>query len=148
MSQEIIKNNLDKEFLDFFTYCKKQKFNTDEIKIICEPFQKLKIKKFFNYLLIFSIIFILLILGYNFINSISWIISAIGRLFLIKILPFWNWTEYYNAKCLITSLNFGNNQQQNRNKYYGRNTMMLGKYETESNNCWLCEHFGKLKKNK
>ncbi|XP_044260711.1 uncharacterized protein LOC123008772 [Tribolium madens] len=34
-------------------------------------------------------------------ETISWHLSALGRIFLIKILPFWNWTSLKNEKCLI-----------------------------------------------
>ncbi|XP_049278862.1 uncharacterized protein LOC125761606 [Anopheles funestus] len=36
-----------------------------------------------------------------YVPSVNWHVTAVGRLVMIKILPYWDWTPLYRGKCLI-----------------------------------------------
>lgn len=68
--------------------------------------KEIPVKKSFNFQLSKKIILIviLVVLSINVycnFELLSWHISAVGRISLAKLLPYWNWQRLYNTKCLV-----------------------------------------------
>ncbi|XP_055375441.1 uncharacterized protein LOC129608139 [Condylostylus longicornis] len=67
--------------------------------------------------LLFIILIVAFIASYTiYWDSIIWTISAVGRIAMIKLLPFWDWTYLYNAKCLISKTTTMRDYQGNANQ--------------------------------
>ncbi|XP_055678156.1 uncharacterized protein LOC129786925 [Lutzomyia longipalpis] len=90
----------DQEFREFFAKVHQENFVNSDVKKIYRPLViYLRWRIFRKYTAIFFFIGILWALVQ--VTVINWNLVAVGRLFLIKLLPFWNWTHLHNAKCLI-----------------------------------------------
>lgn len=120
------------EFEEFFKHLNSH-FSESEIEKILKPLkfhlQILRIKKLFKILLIFAAICLVI---YHIVSSfevINWYLCAIGRIFMIKILPIWNWIYLGSAKCLIAKSSFP--QKEYRDNF-------------NKKDCRVCEHFGKF----
>ncbi|TMW44346.1 hypothetical protein DOY81_010575, partial [Sarcophaga bullata] len=119
------------DFENFFASLKKQQFSNSQMLEICKPLrnyyrlQKLKLLSSIG--LTIAILWALVI----WCDTVNWFLSALGRLFLIQLLPYWNWSELYNAKCLIEKPLKEDGNQISATK--------LGRYETEKENCLLCD---------
>uniref|UniRef100_A0A182T8H1 Uncharacterized protein n=1 Tax=Anopheles maculatus TaxID=74869 RepID=A0A182T8H1_9DIPT len=46
-------------------------------------------------------------LAVYYVPSVNWHVSAIGRLLMIEMLPYWDWTPLYRDKCLIAKVKAG-----------------------------------------
>lgn len=89
------------EINDFYKHLKENKYTEQEIRKILQPLQKKAISKnvkIFAYLLLALLIFYIL----SYLEFVSWNIAAVSRIFLIELLPFWDWTVLKNEKCLIS----------------------------------------------
>lgn len=128
-------SGIEKDFEIFFNSLKKQQFSTEEIQQICKPLRNYflleKIKKWCIIAISLGLIYFLCTRC----DSLNWFLSAVGRLLLIQLLPYWNWPELYNAKCLI--------DKPVEVKENLKPLPKLGRYETEKENCLLCETLGK-----
>ncbi|XP_004533836.1 uncharacterized protein LOC101449655 [Ceratitis capitata] len=124
--------NLEKEFADFFVECKKQGFTPTDMLAICQPLLQRRCNRYLviacGALAAFGALYLL----YSWCEEFSWLVSAIGRLLLIQLLPYWNWTPLYNSRCLIERAVDDVSSSTPATK-------TLGRYETESGNCVLCE---------
>lgn len=125
---------IEHDFENFFASLKKQQFSNSQMLAICKPIrnyyrlQKLKLLSIIG--LTLAILWALVI----WCDTVNWFLSALGRLFLIQLLPYWNWSDLYNAKCLIEKpLKEDSNRISNTK---------LGRYETEKENCLLCDTIG------
>ena len=130
-SEEI---NLSKEFDEFFNYCKTLKLTRNEFNEIYSPLRKylnkLLIKKILK---IIFIIFVIIFLCY-YVDFLNWNIAAIGRIFLIKLLPYWNWRSLYGERCLIKAKTDAVDT--------GNTNSLLIDDEITLNDCDVCENYG------
>lgn len=110
------------EINELYDYLKAEKYKDEEIRKIFSPLTS-KLKKS-NTVPHFWIFIILLILIYllTYFDNIYWHVSAVGRIALIKLLPFFDWRYLKNKQCLIEK--FGSSPT-NLNLYF---------------NCDLCEN--------
>ncbi|XP_065369974.1 uncharacterized protein LOC135962137 [Calliphora vicina] len=126
-------STIESDFEIFFNSLKKQEFSADEIYNICKPLRRYTPNHWQNVkkwsIICLSLTFLYIISMWT--DGLSWFLSALGRLFLIQLLPYWNWPELYNAKCLIDR---PMDVKENRVA-----VSKLGRYETEKENCLLCD---------
>ncbi|XP_054738520.1 uncharacterized protein LOC129244737 [Anastrepha obliqua] len=125
---------LEKEFTDFFGECKRQGFTAAEMRAICQPLLQRRNNKYLLLTCVFLALIAALYLLYNWSDEFSWFVSAIGRLILLQVLPYWNWTPLYNSRCLIERAADRVDAQS-----VSPTTNTLSRYETEPANCVLCE---------
>ncbi|KAL7736135.1 hypothetical protein ACLKA6_003686 [Drosophila palustris] len=123
---------LERELQEFLADCGKQKFSDDEMRYICQPlvwhFRLATLKR---WTLWFLLPILAVYLLWNYCDTCAWTASAVGRLLLIQVLPYWNWTPYYYNKCLIERAEpAGQHMEQSKT---------LGRHETLWENCALCE---------
>ncbi|XP_067633331.1 uncharacterized protein [Eurosta solidaginis] len=132
--RRIIMESLEQEFDTFFGDCKKQGFTASEMRTICQPLLERRNKRFWVLMSGLVALMATLYLLCNWCDEFNWFVSAIGRLLLIQLLPYWDWTPLYNSRCLI---------ERAVDKEDGQSVsappVSLGRYETESVNCILCE---------
>lgn len=91
---------LQARFSQFFTSCSAKnlaKFKV-ELKLIPVYIRFLKEELGFALKVLFLSVFAVLCI--YFIPFINWSFSAVGRLILIELLPYWRWSDLYNQKCL------------------------------------------------
>lgn len=95
---------LNRDFDAFYEFCKENNLSDDDIKNICQPLlktvRKARLIKHLK-ICIFTMFLLLTIYTICCTETASWHLSAIGRIALIKILPFYDWTHLQNAQCLI-----------------------------------------------
>lgn len=104
-SESYTVSQLDSELRQFYAYCKENNFTDEEIAYICKPLLptvKNLTSKLLLYVLVFFTIFLILYVlsGLDF---VQWHYSALGRIFLIELLPFWDWPSLKHEKCIINS---------------------------------------------
>ncbi|EDW02318.1 uncharacterized protein LOC6560082 [Drosophila grimshawi] len=120
---------VERELEQFLEQCRRQQFNEQEMRNICQPLVwhvRLKqLRRWAQWLLLPALLAYLL---WSYCDTCAWTASAVGRLLLIQLLPYWNWTPYYNAQCLIER---GAEEQPSKPS--------LGRHETLWENCVLCE---------
>jgi hypothetical protein len=115
------------ELNEFYKYLKDNKYTDKEIRHIFTPLRPDTKKIKLTAAVVFSsviLVILLYLLTYN--ETFSWNLSAIGRIALIKILPYWDWTHLKNEKCLIA-------------KYISPTTL-----SEISFNCDLCENIQQI----
>ncbi|EDW73988.1 uncharacterized protein Dwil_GK21690 [Drosophila willistoni] len=92
---------MESELKQLLEQCQKQNFSSEQMSSICEPLiwtmRWNKLKRCFLLGLPLLVIYLIWI----YCDCFSWSLSALFRLFLIQVLPYWNWSNYYNGKCLI-----------------------------------------------
>ncbi|XP_011564021.3 uncharacterized protein LOC105393899 [Plutella xylostella] len=104
MSQREKFEFIDSEVRCFYEYCKEAGMTDEEMDILCRPLtnvvKKAAIKRWTKVALFMIMV---LAIGYTVgrTETAQWHASAVGRIFLVKILPFWDWTTLYYSKCLI-----------------------------------------------
>ncbi|ALC41496.1 CG30053 [Drosophila busckii] len=122
---ESVEQDVDK----FLKHCRKQQLSEVEMHHLYAPLvwqlRWLRLKHWLLWLLLPALLTYLL---WNYCSSFAWTLSALGRLLLIQVLPYWNWTPYYNAKCLIEKADVVLQKPQ-----------PLDRLETLAENCALCE---------
>ncbi|GLH14005.1 Uncharacterized protein GBIM_18454 [Gryllus bimaculatus] len=101
---------LDEELMSFYLYCQQVGFTEAEMNIICAPLvsalRRSQLKK--GAKILASVILILgTIYGICQMGSVSMHLTAIGRLFMIKLLPFWDWTSMFYESCLVSNPFYG-----------------------------------------
>lgn len=128
---------LEQEFVDFFAECKKQGFSDDEMRAICQPLLQRHRNRYLAVACVVLAVFGALCLLYNWCDEFSWFVSAIGRLLLIQVLPYWDWTPLYNSRCLIERTVYKVDEPN-----VAPTTKISERYETEATNCVLCETLG------
>ncbi|CAG9814863.1 unnamed protein product [Phaedon cochleariae] len=70
---------------------------------ISESTKKTKFFNTFDYVILTIISVVVFIYIVKYFDSISWQLSSIGRIFLIKLLPYYDWKHLKNKECLIDS---------------------------------------------
>ncbi|XP_023232187.1 putative leucine-rich repeat-containing protein DDB_G0290503 [Centruroides sculpturatus] len=97
---------IDKEIRDLYDYCIKNGMTEGEILKAASPlirsiqWEKVKKRFFAGVTLIIVIGICISLLLYD---PVFRMICMLGRLFLIKILPFWDWTYLYRSACFISN---------------------------------------------
>ncbi|XP_023179393.2 uncharacterized protein LOC111605208 [Drosophila hydei] len=128
--------SIESDLTQFVAHCRKQEFSESEMRSICQPilwhWRLLQLRKWMQWLLLPGVLIYLL---WSYCDTCAWTLSALGRLLLIELLPYWNWTPYYNAKCLIERAAEQSTDWQPK---------ALGKHETLWENCELCEQLGSI----
>lgn len=97
---EQINNDL-KLFLDF---CKENHLTDEEILKVCEPLINTIKRNSIAYYLRYLIILLLIIIIFYYLTYfefVSWNLSAIGRIVLIQLLPYWDWRHLKNDQCFL-----------------------------------------------
>ncbi|XP_055704482.1 uncharacterized protein LOC129802544 [Phlebotomus papatasi] len=91
---------LDQEFQEFFRKLDEQNLSQKDYQKICRPLivhLRMKLlKKYF-----FIALLLVILWSISQVSVVNWNLVAIGRIILIKLLPFWNWTHLHDAKCLL-----------------------------------------------
>ncbi|XP_064547974.1 uncharacterized protein LOC135435034 [Drosophila montana] len=127
--------SVERELAQFVEQCRKQRFSETEMRSICQPLawhvRLGQLRWWTQWLLLPGLLVYLL---WSYCDTCAWTASALGRLLLIQLLPYWNWTPYYNAKCLIER---GTMEQQVKPK-------ILGRHDTLWENCALCEQLERI----
>ncbi|XP_030387059.1 uncharacterized protein LOC115633727 [Scaptodrosophila lebanonensis] len=122
---------LESELETFFEQCRQEQFSAQEMSHICQPLLwRLGLVKIRRWVLC-ALPLLLIYLLWQYSESFAWSVSAVGRMLLIQILPYWDWTPYYSSKCLIER-----NEDIRKRVEAPR---ILDKYETHWENCALCE---------
>ncbi|XP_018571189.1 uncharacterized protein LOC108910916 isoform X2 [Anoplophora glabripennis] len=93
------------EINELYDYLRSEKYKDEEIKKIFAPLTA-KVKKSNAFTYIFVSILVLLVSVYflTYFDFIYWHVSAIARIALIKVLPYFDWRYLKNKQCLIEKL--------------------------------------------
>nr|CAD7261344.1 unnamed protein product [Timema shepardi]CAD7572278.1 unnamed protein product [Timema californicum] len=104
---------LDEELMSFYQYCQQVGFSEAEMDVICAPLVSSLRKSFFKKVIKYIIIvltFVAFAYGLCQVDSVSLHFSAVGRLLMIKLLPFWDWTAMFYESCLVSNPFYGEYQ--------------------------------------
>lgn len=92
---------IDSKLMELFRACESSNLTHKEIRDLCQPIRVQLIKeRLLRYFAAAGCVLVLLWLIRN-VSFINFNLSAIGRLALIQVLPYWEWTKLYNEKCLV-----------------------------------------------
>lgn len=123
---------LEHELQEFLKECRKQEFSDEEMRYICQPLiWHFRLASLRRWTLWFILPILVVYLLWNYCDTCTWTASAVGRLLLIQMLPYWNWTPYYYSRCLIERAEPAGKQIEE--------PKTLGRHETLWENCALCE---------
>lgn len=95
---------MNRDFEAFYEFCKENHLTDDDVRKLCQPFlNTIRKTKFIRYIKICIVTTLLLLILYTICSTetVSWHLSAIGRIVMIKILPFYDWTQLRSESCLI-----------------------------------------------
>lgn len=95
---------LDRELTGLYNFCKENNFSDEEIRKLFSPFlTTINRARLLKHLKICILTLFVVSLLYFFCSceSVSWHLSAIGRILMIKILPIYDWTVLKDKDCLI-----------------------------------------------
>lgn len=98
-------SQLDTELKQFYDFCKENKLSDADIATICKPLLP-DVKEIRSKILVYSSIIVavfvvLYLLSYS--EIVQWHYSAFVRIFLIELLPVWNWKDLGAEKCVINN---------------------------------------------
>lgn len=127
-------DTIETEFNEIFKYFKEQKYHQNDIQRILTPLRKKIMLSWMRKYLGFVAIFSTICLFIYYIDFLNWHFSAVGRLLMMKVLPFWNWKKLYNARCLISK-----DLPSNLGKISRKSSLRL-------EDCIPCENLGELQK--
>lgn len=106
-NKDLIKKDFaaaEKELNVLYDLCKEQNLSSEEMKFLLEPLRKIIFKNWLsrNFRRMFILLIVILVL-YSIvqIDTVAWHLSAVGRIGMIYILPYWNWEKLMNEKCLF-----------------------------------------------
>lgn len=96
-------NSLESRLEQFFNLCESKRISKWKFHKLCWPlYWKLIQQEYGRTAKILATLIAIWILIFV-VPFLSWTFSAIGRILLIKLLPYYQWTDLYNKKCLISS---------------------------------------------
>ncbi|XP_046385673.1 uncharacterized protein LOC124155688 [Ischnura elegans] len=101
---------LDQELMSFYQYCQQAGFSESEMDKICAPLVETIRKTYLKKVLkVTCIIFMFLasIYAATKVGSVNMHLTALSRIILIKILPFWDWTPMFYRTCLVSNPFYG-----------------------------------------
>uniref|UniRef100_A0A1B0ALJ9 Uncharacterized protein n=1 Tax=Glossina palpalis gambiensis TaxID=67801 RepID=A0A1B0ALJ9_9MUSC len=125
-----VMDSLEKEFQLFFLSLKKQNPLAEGKSVICNQLQEFEHRPPLQKRCLHRIPILMVAALFLWYNDLHWFLSAIGRLFLIQLTPYWNWSPLYNAKCLL---------QTGDNPTTMTVPVALSFSEVDDENCVLCE---------
>lgn len=116
----------NKELNELYDHLIQQNYDESELRTIFQPLLKsTESSKTTKVLLVTVLTFTTLIYVVSKSDKLTWHLSAVARILLIKLLPFWNWTQYRNGLCLLKLPETATSQQFN---------------------CGMCEHLTSINK--
>lgn len=102
---------LDRELTGLYNFCKENHFSDEEIRKLFAPFlttiNRARLLKHLK-ICIMTLFFLLFLYLFCSCETVSWHLSAIGRILMIKILPLYDWTALKDERCLIPKPNAEN----------------------------------------
>lgn len=107
--QKLALEQLNSELQGFYDSCKEANLSEEDIRKIADSLlfatKSTTTAKFYLKLFLVGLI-VVAVLGYAIANIevLAWHAAAIGRLAMIKILPYWDWQFLKNEKCLVPNL--------------------------------------------
>lgn len=123
--------HLNQEFEEFFRDFDNDRLKCDDsVALITELNWHLRVHFYFSvfkwcfgFFLIISLIY--------YVPSLNWNVSAIGRLAMIQLAKFWDWSYLYSANCLIPSFDLYRNVEDTQSDVV-----------FDSFSCDFCENIG------
>lgn len=114
-TETLTAEQLDREFQSFYEFCKENNITEQEMSKICEPLLKVVRKN--NLVRTAKLcVMISLVVTTVFLmcsaETVAWHLSAIGRILMIKLLPFYDWTVFKNEICLIPKNTVGTTENR------------------------------------
>lgn len=95
---------VDRDLCSFYDFCKENNLTAEEIRRVCEPLSA-ELKKTNIYLYVKYVSFVVLLSSAAYlllqVETVAWHATALGRIAMVNILPFWNWQTLFAEKCLI-----------------------------------------------
>lgn len=95
---------MDREFDLFFRELKSiQKTCESDVgsENLLKPLKILILKQQLKSILLKTLIITTICFTIYYVDSFNWYFCSVGRILMIKILPFWDWTKLETSKCLI-----------------------------------------------
>jgi ABC-type proline/glycine betaine transport system permease subunit len=134
LERQRIQNALDQKLEQFLQHAvQSENLSKTELNCLLQPIKWLLWK---IWLKIFVKAILVAIVGYVCVQKIEFIncnLSAIGRLLMIQVIPYWDWSLLYNEKCLISTVPmlYGTTApKKNENR------------KSFGNDCVVCENMG------
>jgi hypothetical protein len=125
---------MEKEFDEFFEHLEKiSNANERDIKNVLKPLKYLLWMEWLKKALKIALIFAAICFAIYYIDTLNWHFCAIGRIFMLKILPVWNWKYLAKSKCLISKVEKSSSTNSNNND--------IDKFNVKD--CQVCEYFGR-----
>ncbi|XP_058451119.1 uncharacterized protein LOC131430281 [Malaya genurostris] len=125
---------LNQDFQNILDSIKRQNLSNSEIYKLFSPvrwqlFRSTLIKR-----IKLSILILVCAAVVYYVPLVNWNVSAVGRLLMIQMLPYWNWRPLYKDRCLIQ--NFKSKAEIQGPSYYNRGPA--------SGDCSVCENIGSI----
>ena len=122
---------IDEEFEELFLHCQKlTNSNKKEMENLLKPLRNHLLKEQLKKYFLIAFIFGAICCGIYYVDTLNWYFCALGRLLMIKLLPFWDWTRLAEARCLI-------GKAEVRTRSSGGFSRL-----NDEKDCRACEHFG------
>lgn len=112
-SETYTADQLNRDLESFYAFCKENRLTDEEISKLCEPLLKIVYKaKLLKILKLCMILILVILICFTLCSSdaVSWHLSAVGRILMIKLLPYYDWTVWKHERCLIPKFGFQNAQ--------------------------------------
>jgi len=98
---------IEQELCAFCDYVEQVGFSPEEVRYICAPYTNILFPRSTLKLVLQYITFISLIAGVIYSSTqmtiINLHVAALGRIFLIQLLPVWDWTKIFYENCLVNN---------------------------------------------
>lgn len=123
---------MDLEFELFFKELKTlQQTGVQGTEKLLNPLKILLLKQQLKSFVVKALIIAAICSAVYYVDSLNWYFCAFGKLAMIKILPFWDWTKLETAKCMIERPEVGK-------------TASSSALEFNWKNCRACQNFGEM----
>lgn len=127
---------MDEEFETFFNDLRifQQSGNDNDTEKLLKPLKILLWTQKLRSIVVKALIIATICSAGYYVDSLNWLLCAVGKLAMIKILPYWDWKPLETAKCLIARPEINNNA-----------TSVGNVAEFNWKNCRACQNFGEYK---
>ncbi|KAG8222106.1 hypothetical protein J437_LFUL000870 [Ladona fulva] len=101
---------LDQELMSFYQYCQQAGFSESEMDKICAPLVATIRKTYLQKILKVTCILLLFassIYASTKVGIVNVHLTALSRILMIKIIPFWDWTPLFYQSCLVSNPFYG-----------------------------------------
>ncbi|XP_053671446.1 uncharacterized protein LOC128721692 [Anopheles nili] len=102
VGQRKMQATLEASFQDLLATIEQVNPSESDLYEIFAPIRKRIWLKWISKWLSVAVCFAALCLAVYYVPSINWHATAVGRLIMIELLPYWDWTPLYRGKCLIS----------------------------------------------